>query len=98
MAQAKKFKRIKKKNIPMVTFTFPEVYGGAEFTLPSTKRLPLGAAMAFRVGDLPALFTFFESIGVDLEAIDALEDLDAEEFQGFCKHWGEASGLEAPKS
>lgn len=98
MAQAKTYKRTKKKNIPMVTFTYPEVYGDAEFTIPSTKRLPLGAAMAFRVGDLPALFTFFETVGVSVEAIEALEDLDAEEFQDFCKHWGEASGLEAPKS
>lgn len=98
MAQAKKkFKRVKKKTTPMVTFTFPEVYGEAEFTLPTTKRLPLGAAMAFRAGDLITLFEYFSNIGVDEEALEALEDLEAEEFQGFCKHWGEASGLAAPK-
>ena len=95
---AKKFVRMTEKKIEMVSFTLPEIYGDAEFVLPDTDQMPIRAQRMIRRNDANGLIEFLQDAGVDAETIDAIDSLDSEEFLELSKAWGEASGIDLPKS
>lgn len=95
---AKKFVRKTEKQIAMVSFTLPEIYGDAEFVLPDTDQMPIRAQRMIRRNDANGLIEFLQDAGIDAETIDAIDSLDTEEFLELAKAWGEASGIDLPKS
>ena len=96
--KTKKFVRKNEKKLEMVSFTLPEIYGDAEFVLPDTDQLPIRAQRMIRRNDANGLIEFLQDAGVDSETIDAIDSLDTEEFVDLSKAWGEASGIDLPKS
>lgn len=101
MAAAKKtqkFVRKTEKKIEMVSFTLPEIYGDAEFVLPDTDQLPLKAQRLIRRNDANGVIEFLYDAGVDEETIEAIDALDSQEFVELSKAWGQASGIDLPKS
>lgn len=96
--KTKKFVRKNEKKLEMVSFTLPEIYGDAEFVLPDTDQLPIRAQRMIRRNDANGLIEFLQDAGVDAETIDAIDSLDTEEFVELSKAWGEASGIDLPKS
>ncbi|AZQ77669.1 hypothetical protein EJ997_10275 [Flaviflexus ciconiae] len=96
--KTKKFVRKTEKKIEMVSFTLPEIYGDAEFVLPDTDQMPIKAQRMIRRNDANGIIEFLQDAGVDAETIDAIDALDAAEFVELSKAWGEASGIDLPKS
>lgn len=96
--KTKKFVRKTKKQYTFVSFTLPEIYGDAEFVLPDTDQMPLKAQRLIRRNDVNGIIDFLEDTGVDADTIGAIDELDANEFVEFTKAWGEASGINLPKS
>lgn len=97
MAAKKKFTRVT-RDVPTVTFTLPDVYGDAEFELPNATYTPLEFTAAVQRTDITAILAWFENNGVDEATLDAIADLNMEEFLTFSKAWGKASKVSVPKS
>lgn len=97
MARKQKFKRVNTGD-DRVVFTLPDVYGDAEFVMPSADRMPNGVMRALKRDELDALFIWFEKMGVDAETLDAIDDLTADETMRFIQAWTRAEGVDLPKS
>lgn len=94
----KKFVRKKKAIYPMVSFTLPDVFGDAEFVLPETGAMPIGAQRAAMAGNVNPMFQTFKDAGVDDETIAALDELTGTEIDAFLTAWNNASPVSAGKS
>lgn len=96
MGKKSRFQRVE-RSVPQVSFTLPDVYGDAEFILPSNNVVPNKVVREVRASNFDALFNWFKQMKVDQETLDALDDLTMEEFMTFVETWGN-KGTPLPKS
>lgn len=98
VSKKRKFERKQKKQYKMVTFE-SSIFEG-EFTLPALEHMPNGVPRSLGsngdvAGKLPA---WLKDAGTEEEAIDAIAELDGEEFNTFMEEWGKGSEITLPKS
>lgn len=92
------FKRVKPREYDWVSFTVPEIYGDAEFVLPSMSRMPLYIANASPADGLGMIVRWLVGAEVPKKMAQAVVDLDLEEFKIFQMAWQSASQVTLPKS
>lgn len=100
MPVSKKRKITRVREIRKVTFTVPEVFGDAEFNVPSLDMVQGKYAdmVADETKSRLALRQFMEDNGAEAEA-EAFDELAGEdEHKLFLEAWQAASGITAPKS
>lgn len=81
-----------------MTEQFHYTFDGQEITLPHAKNIKMGLIRKTRKlppGDQE--FTLLESILGD-DALEVVDQMDAEEFEKFLKEWQEASGVNLGES
>lgn len=94
----KKPVRKKQKRYPMVEFTFADVYDDFVFRLPDLASMPLKVQIRGQENDLRPLLEVCRVAGADEDAIDAMIDLDGEEYGDFMQAWAKAGPMPAGKS
>lgn len=94
----KKPVRKKQKRYPMVEFTFDDVYDDYVFRLPDLASMPLKVQIHGQQNDLRPLLDVCAVAGVDEDTIDAMIDLDGEEYGDFMQAWSKAGKIPAGKS
>lgn len=94
----KKFQRKTKKQYPMVEVKLPDIYGDTPLVVPALASMPLKVQISGRRNDLGPMIDVFVDAKVDEETIDAITDLDGDEFEPFMKAWSDAGPVPAGKS
>jgi len=98
MPVSKKRKNARKvaKRYTYVNFT-SELFED-DFTLPDQSHFSLGLMEAINAGNMGKLIAWLEAAKVDADQVDAIRDLDADEFEQFLEEWGKGSVVDLPKS
>ncbi|GAA1714444.1 hypothetical protein [Brachybacterium phenoliresistens] len=95
-SKKKQFSRTTKVTYDRVQFTLPEVFGDAEFDLPTMRQMPLGVSRTMKTDPRRFLNWIVENATPEeAEAIDSLVD---DEALLFMDAWGKASKAAAGKS
>lgn len=94
----KKPTRKKPKRYPMVEFTFDDVYDDFVFRLPDLASMPLKVQIRGQENDVRPLLEVCRIAGADEDTIDAVIDLDGEEYGDFMQAWSKAGPMPAGKS
>lgn len=94
-SKKRSFERKSPKQYQMRSFTDP-VYG-EEFTLPSLDQAPLRVPGALNKMDLEPMEKWFRDAGVSDEEVQAILDLDPDEFGKFSEAWQDGE-ISVPKS
>lgn len=92
------FKRKKQKRYPMVEFTLPDVYGDAVFRLPELSAMPIKVQRRGMKNDIEPMFAVCRAAGVDDATLEAMDDLDQDEYGDFMQAWSKAGSVPAGKS
>lgn len=89
------FERKTPKRYEMRTFTDPIF--GETFTLPSFEQVPIKVVKGLNHGDFAKMDQWLKDAGVDEDEINAISELDPEEFGEFQEAWGNGE-ITVPKS
>lgn len=95
--EAKKPIRNKPKRYPMVEFTF-DLYDDYVFRLPELSSMPIKVQRRGMKNDIEPLFDVCRSAGVDDATLEAMDDLDQDEYGEFMQTWSKAGTVPAGKS
>lgn len=90
--------RKKQKRYPMVEFTFDDVYGEYVFRLPELSAMPIKVQRRGMKNDIEPLFNVCRAAGVDDPTLEAMDDLDQQEYSDFMQAWSKAGPVPAGKS
>ena len=94
-SKKRKFERKVKKQYQMRTFTDPIF--GEQFELPSFEQVPIKVVKGLNRSDFSKLDEWLRDAGVPQEEIDALAELDPDEFGQFQEAWADGE-ISVPKS
>lgn len=94
-SKKRKFERKTEKQYQMRRFTDPIF--GEEFSLPNFDQVPIKVMKGLNRGDFTKMDEWLSDAGVSQEEIDAIAELDPDEFGQFQESWSDGE-IDAPKS
>lgn len=96
--QKQDFTRKKHKRYPMVEFTLPDIYGDSVFRLPDLAAMPIKVQRLGMKNDIEPMFEVCRVAGVDESTLNAMDDLDQDEYGDLMQAWSKAGPVAAGKS